>query len=596
MLRPQDNELRERKRLDGIWEFRPDSTGDGRREEWWRAPLAQSRPMAVPSAFDDIPVEEPLRDHVGDVWYQRDVLIPRGWDGSRIVVRFDAATHRATVWADDTEVGSHEGGYTPFEVDVTRVATPGAAMRLTVVVNNELNWSSIPTGVINEGPGGTRKQSYFQDFYNYAGLIRSVWLASTPTTRLTDLTVVTDVEGGDGIVRWSTVVEPRGGTQVRVELRDADGEIVGRGEGGSGELRVADARLWRPGHGYLHDLVVDLVDGDEVVDRYVQPVGIRSVRIDGTRFLINDEPFYFRGFGKHEDLNIRGRGHDDVAMLHDFELLRWVGANSFRTAHYPYAEEVLDMADRLGVVVIDETAAVGLNLSVAGGLFGDKARTTFTEETIGASAQATHRRAIEELIARDKNHPCVALWCIANEPESDTEASRRYFEPLFEAAREADPTRPVGFVNMMLATPDKCLLTELADVVMVNRYYGWYLLAGELDAAEAGLEAELGKWAEKHPKPILVTEYGADAMPGLHTIQPVLWSEEYQAALIDRYHRVFDRIDAVVGEHVWNFADFSTGQSFVRVDGNKKGVFTRERRPKAAARLLRRRWRSDVTD
>lgn len=596
MLRPQDNDIRECKRLDGMWDFRADGAGDGRREEWWRAPLAESRPMAVPSAFDDIPVEESLRDHVGDVWYQREVLIPRGWDGTRILVRFDAATHRATVWADDTEVGCHEGGYTPFEVDLTEVATCGASLRLTVVVNNELNWSSIPPGVINEGPDGTRKQSYFQDFYNYAGLIRSVWLVTTPTSRLSDITVVTDVDGDDGIVRWSTVVEQQGGAEVRVELRDAGGTVVGQADGASGELRVVDAHLWAPGHGYLHDLVVDLVADGELIDRYVQPVGIRSVRIDGTRFLINDEPFYFRGFGKHEDLNVRGRGHDDASMLHDFELMHWVGANSFRTAHYPYAEEVLDLADRLGVVVIDETAAVGLNLSVAGGLFGDMARTTFTDETIGAATQQTHRQAIEELIARDKNHPSVVLWSIANEPESDTPASREYFEPLFEAARSADPSRPVGFVNMMLAPPDKCLLTELADVVMVNRYYGWYFLAGELDAAEAGLEEELRQWAEKHPKPILVTEYGADAMPGLHSIRPVLWSEEYQAALIERYHRVFDRIEAVVGEHVWNFADFSTGQSFARVDGNKKGVFTRERRPKAAAYQLRRRWRPDVDD
>ena len=99
------------------------------------------------------------------------------------------------------------------------------------------------------------------------------------------------------------------------------------------------------------------------------PVGIRTVRIDGSRFLINDEPFYFRGFGKHEDLNVHGRGHDDASTVHDFALLGWLGANSFRTSHYPYAEEVLDLADRLGLVIIDETAAVGLNLGVGGGLF-----------------------------------------------------------------------------------------------------------------------------------------------------------------------------------------------------------------------------------
>ena len=92
------------------------------------------------------------------------------------------------------------------------------------------------------------------------------------------------------------------------------------------------------------------MDGDELVDRYMLPVGIRTVRIDGTRFLLNGEPFYFRGFGMHEDLNVHGRGHDDASTVHDFSLLGWLGANSFRTSHYPYAEEVLDLADRLGLV------------------------------------------------------------------------------------------------------------------------------------------------------------------------------------------------------------------------------------------------------
>ena len=122
-----------------------------------------------------------------------------------------------------------------------------------------------------------------------------------------------------------------------------------------------------------------------MIDRYVLPVGIRTVRVEGSRFLINDEPFYFRGFGMHEDLNVRGRGHDDASTVHDFALLRWLGANSFRTSHYPYAEEVLDLADQFGIVVIDETAAVGLNLGVGGGLFLGGPKTTFSEETIGSA-------------------------------------------------------------------------------------------------------------------------------------------------------------------------------------------------------------------
>ena len=124
-------------------------------------------------------------------------------------------------------------------------------------------------------------------------------------------------------------------------------------------LTVDDVRPWRPGDGYLYDLTVELWgDDDRPVDSYSLPVGIRTVEVSGSRSLINGEPFYFRGFGMHEDSPLRGKGHDDVVMVHDFALLQWLGANSFRTSHYPYAEEVLDHADRHGFVVIDEAPAV----------------------------------------------------------------------------------------------------------------------------------------------------------------------------------------------------------------------------------------------
>jgi beta-glucuronidase len=314
------------------------------------------------------------------------------------------------------------------------------------------------------------------------------------------------------------------------------------------------------------------------------------VKVDGARFLINGEPFYFRGFGKHEDSVVRGKGYDNAYMVHDFVLMEWLGANSFRTSHYPYAEEVLDYADRHGIVVIDETPAVGLNTGIGGGIFGGKPMKTFSEETVNAATQDVHRQAIRELVARDKNHPCVVIWSIANEPESDTPESRAYFEPLAAEARRLDPSRPVGFVNVMLAPADKDLVSDLFDVLMLNRYYGWYVNSGDLANAERALEAEVQAWVKKHGKPIIFTEYGADTIAGLHSVTPIPWTEEYQADLLEMTHRVFDRVDAVVGEQIWAFADFATGFAIFRVDGNKKGVFTRDRRPKAAAHLLRRRW------
>jgi beta-glucuronidase len=129
----------------------------------------------------------------------------------------------------------------------------------------------------------------------------------------------------------------------------------------------------------------------------------------------------------------------------------------------------------------------------------------------------------------------------------------------------------------------------MSDVIMLNRYYGWYVDTNDLAAAEAHWRAEMTGWAQEG-KPIIVTEYGADTLAGLHSHSPDPWSEEYQCAYLEMNHRVFDSVEAVVGEHVWNFADFRTSGAIFRVDGNKKGVFTYDRRPKAAAHLLRTRW------
>jgi beta-glucuronidase len=591
VLTPRRTSTRELLPLDGLWRFALDGDRTGRHAGWWNGLPDGTLEMPVPASYNDVHPDKALHDHVGDAWYETTVPVPASWAGRRVVLRFGSATHRAVVWVDGTEVAEHEGGYTPFEADVTSVITPGAGARITVVVDNELTWQSIPPGYVEPTPDGPR-QRYFHDFFNYAGLHRPVCLYTTPRAYVHDISVVTELHGDTGVVRYRI---DRGGDtgDVRVDLADATGTVVASATGTDGTLTVRDVHPWRPGEGYLYALTAEIRDGDEVVDTYTLAVGVRTVEVSGTQFLINGEPFYFRGFGMHEDLAVRGKGHDDVMMVHDFALLDWIGANSFRTSHYPYAEEVLDHADRHGIVVIDETAAVGLNLALGVATGGGGRRATFSDRTVNDATRATHAQAIRELIARDKNHPCVVLWSLANEPESSTPESRAYFEPLAAEARRLDPTRPVGFVNVMLAPPDRDVITDLFDVVMLNRYYGWYVHTGDIAAAERALEAELHEWAAKHRKPIIVTEYGADTITGLHATVPVPWTEEYQTELLAMSHRVFDRVDAVVGEHIWNFADFATTSGITRVDGNKKGVFTRDRRPKAVAQHLRSRWRAD---
>ena len=253
MLRPQDTATRERKSLDGLWRFAFDAEGVGRAAEWWNGPLPNPHEVAVPASYNDLFADPAARDHVGDVWYQTLVRVPAGWQGERIVLRFDAATHRAVVWVNETQVAEHEGGYTPFEADVSEHVVPGEQVRVTAVVNNELSWQSIPPGFVEETEDGKRIQ-YYHDFFNYAGLHRSVWLYSTPVAHVSDVTVVTGLDGSRGTVEYRVETMSADGREVRVALRDAEGAEVARAAGSSGVLTVADAHPWKPGEGYLYEL------------------------------------------------------------------------------------------------------------------------------------------------------------------------------------------------------------------------------------------------------------------------------------------------------------------------------------------------------
>jgi len=586
MLKPIPTPTREQVSLDGLWKFGIDTRLGA---QPWTAALDSTLEAAVPASYNDQFADAAIRDHVGWVYYQRDVYVPRGWAGERILVRFDSATHAARVYANDELVGEHVGGYTPFDVDVTSQVTAGEKFRLTVAVDNQLTNDTIPPGTVTTRPDGSKTQSYLHDFYNYAGLARSVRLHSLPQTHVSDITVVTDYEGTTGRVDYRVALE--GAADVVVTLHDESGALVASGTGAEGSLEIADVTLWQPGAAYLYQLTVQLRDGDKLVDEYVQTVGVRTVEVRGTEFLINGEPFYFKGFGKHEDTAIRGKGHDNAFLVHDFQLLEWIGANSFRTSHYPYAEDVLDYADRHGMVIIDETAAVGLNMLIDSGIAQKGVKRTFGPEQLGDASQAALAQHVRELIARDKNHPSVVMWSLINEPASNEDGSREYFEPIVKLARELDPTRPLTYSVVMFANAQNDKIVDLFDVISLNRYYGWYVTPGDLATAEQYLRMDLASW-EKFGVPVMMTEYGADTQPGAHSIWDGPWTEEYQANLLDMYHRVFDEVPYFVGEQVWNFADFQTSNGTHRVEGNKKGAFTRDRKPKAAAHALRRRWTS----
>jgi beta-glucuronidase len=183
------------------------------------------------------------------------------------------------------------------------------------------------------------------------------------------------------------------------------------------------------------------------------------------------------------------------------------------------------------------------------------------------------------------------MWSLANEPHSTPPHARPFFEQLYQETKALDPTRPVTLVSF-LGLSEQAF--EFCDVVCLNRYLGWYSQGGNLDEAMTLLSTELDALHEKFGKPILLTEFGADAIAGQHAQPPEMFSEEYQAELLVRYIELLRQKPYVVGEHIWNLCDFKTSQGITRVGAlNHKGVFTRDRRPKLSAHRLRAMWHKE---
>lgn len=580
--------------LSGVWDFKLDD-GHGFEEEWYKAPLENAMTMPVPASYNDLKEGIDFRDHYGWVFYQRKISVPAFVKSQRIMLRCAAVTHDAKIYLNGELICEHKGGFLPFEVEITDKLTDGSDNLLTIAVNNVIDYTTLPVGgkanmlsgmagIGGEEQSGKPQNNPNFDFFNYCGITRPVKIYTTPKEYIADITVVPEVNGADARLTYS--VEAVGEGSCKVEVFDRKRNLKAQAEGQQGVLEIPQVHLWQPLNAYLYDIRVTF--GEDV---YTLPYGVRTVKVEGTKFLINGKPFYFKGYGRHEDTFPNGRGMNLPMNTKDMSLMKWQGANSFRTSHYPYSEEMMRLCDEEGFVIIDETTAVGVNLKFGGGAnFNGQPVGTFDKEH-GVQTQEHHKDVIRDLISRDKNHACVVMWSIANEPDSAGEGAYDYFAPLYALARELDPQkRPCTLVSVQSGTtPQSDCSAQLSDVICLNRYYGWYFGGPDLEGPQQKLREELDQWREIG-KPVIFTEYGTDTVMGMHDTTPVMYTEEYQLDYYKMNNQVFDEYDFVVGEQVWNFADFATSQGLLRVQGNKKGLFTRDRKSKLAAHYFRDRW------
>lgn len=589
LLYPLTNQCRFDQKLDGLWDFEFDRESQGVAQHWTQQ-LPDPIKMPVPASFNDFFTDKDSREFTGDFWYAKRVFIPGSLRGQLIGLRFGAATHRATVYVNGQEIRSHEGGFLPFLADITSAVKFDAENEVVLKMNNELHRDALPAGDTAVLKNGKKMAKPFFDFYNYSGLNRSVHLIATPQNHVVDYTAVSTLQDDAATVHY-TVTTSQAAASVSVTLRDEKGQVVATGNGRTGDLVVQHPLLWNVRDAHLYTLTIQLKANDQLIDEYSDEIGIRTIAIAGHQILVNGQPVYLKGFGRHEDSIYAGRAFDLNVEMRDFELMKWMGANSFRTSHYPYDEEVYRFADREGFLIIDEVPAVGFKMAAAsflGGLDQSFFDGDWTEELY-----KKHLDQITDMVHRDKNHPSVLAWSLLNEPDTSSKSAVPYFEKLFADTKALDPDqRPRTFTLNEDDTFDTSYCKQFPDFYLLNRYPGWYHKWGyEISDGEAGLREELDKWAASDiDKPIVFSEYGADTQPGLHKLPSVMWSEEYQIELLQMFNRVFDSYDFIRGEQPWNLADFQTVEGNMRVNGNKKGLFTRDRQPKAAAFYLRKRW------
>ncbi len=595
MLRPQNNLHRHALNLSGFWHFKADPQDEGQVKDWhqdFHHFLSEPVEVAVPGSFNEQLEARGLMNFVGATWLARKVFIPAHFKGQHISLYFGSADFHATVWVNGAQVASHDMPFLPFEAEISKHVTPGEECLVAVRLDGRLSHEEPLMGVTKQDyvKENRLRDEIFPavrfDFFPYGGIHRPPFLCARAPAHVQTLNVQTKVlsTNSSKIVLNAQLSSTQQVASLSYALLDANGLAVAQGQIPASheceaQIDLTECTLWQVGASYLYRLQVSLIGtGGASIDSVEQSVGIREIKVAGHQLLLNGKPLMLRGYGMHEDHVSLGKGQALAVTVRDLELLRWTGANSLRTSHYPYAEETLDLADRQGLLVISELACINLDFR--------KANDRLLER---------HHAVLQAQIARDNAHPSVIMWSIANEPgylgeREYVERSGPYWQSLVAKAKQLDPTRPVTMANVDYATRDDPGF-EACDVVCINRYYGWYNRPGQLDEAIARMDEELEHVA-KHGKPVIVTEFGADAIAGEHSLTDQLFTEEYQARFLQAYIRLIESKPYAAGALVWNFADFRTAQHFRRVIVNRKGIFTRDRQPKAAAFTIKQIWGS----
>ncbi|GAB3574792.1 glycoside hydrolase family 2 TIM barrel-domain containing protein [Spirosoma luteolum] len=531
----------------------------------------------------------------GDGWYKKTLYIPAGWKDKAVYLYFEGAGQRADVFVNGQSVGSHQGGYTFFALPISRALrfaqSGNAANELVVRVNNSPNEDLPPI---------------MGDYNIYGGLYRDVYLnvldnvhfdadnqassgifITTPQVSATSATVqlkgsfVNNSSRRRNLVVTHRILTPEGTllAQHKASVKANAGQQV---DFLHAIKAIQGHRLWSPDDPYLYRVLSTLTDAGtgQTLDEVSNPLGFRWYRFDpNDGFFLNGKPLKLIGTSRHQDYPGMGNALPDAMHVRDVELLRAMGGNFLRVAHYPQDPAVLEACDRLGILTSVETPVMGFTDS----------------DAFAASSRQQHL----EIIRQTYNHPSVIIWSYMNEMllrvpfANDSTKQQAYFahmaslaQDLETMARREDSARYTLIPNHgAWDIYNKVGLTKIPRLVGWNLYQGWYSESFE----------EFSKFIDRHhrelpDKPILITEFGADADNRIHNFAPVRFdkSVEYTMAYHQYYLKAIMDRPFVAAGMIWNLAEFNTAVRAETLPNiNPKGILTYDRREKDPYRFYK---------
>ena len=561
--------LRETFALNEGWRFQMDVPDLGETDGWHLPDYNRSSwgRVEVPRAWDLY--ETALWGYEGLGWYALELPGSLARTGRVQRLQFDRVNYHTKVWLNGTLLGENRDGWMPFEFDVTGRLRPDRVNHLVLRVDNRPRPEWLP--------GGKRIE-----WVQYGGLLGPVTLDNRAPSHVADLTLVAT----STVVRCTLQVVSDRAQSLTLRLR-AGASVAQTNLQTSAaapvsatlSLALPEPRWWSPEDPHLYTLEAELWDGDALVDRVTERFGLRRITTAGRQILLNDRPLQVRGVNRYDEYAPYGPNPPRARVIEDLQAMRRAGINAVRV-HYPQSPELIALYDEMGFLLIEELPINWWQLHPHG--------PNTPENDLLEPALAT----LERMIRRDKNHPCLVIWSMANESPTDTPLGIRTMQTLIRRTRELDPTRLVTFVASHGDLRRHRAFAE-ADLVGANVYAG--TLHEPLARRRSEIEERVYQATRRYlqeavaafpDKPLLVTEFGTKGVRGLRG--DALFTEDFQAECIRATWRAIAENPDVAGGVLWCWADYYHRRDFIEYAAfGPYGVVTVDRQPKRALEMLR---------